>query len=295
MNGLNGQPESAPINPGTDPQQTQATPPQAAPPVSPQDAARQDVYAQYASLYNPQVPSDPPPSQAPEAPQQPSVSASQPQEDPRIAELLSAVEELRQRNAQLESKVNPPPPAPPVEEVHPLQKWVQLMSENKLDEAEKFFIEAYGPKIAAKVQPQLIQSSVEANRAEVEIEKFVTNFEAANQDLLPLRDYVVLGAERRLQMAQNEGKIKTPADFVNEYRKAVTDEANALREKFQLARSAGKEEALTTQRTVLSATTLPPSAMNQNPQPGNTPPQTATSPSDYITMRKNFLTSKMGL
>jgi len=290
---------------------TTLTPPQAAPesptpqpvvestpPSTPQQQARTDVYNQYASLYQqPPVVVEPvvetPVVVAPE----PVVTAPEPVVNPDIQALQQSVRELQEANARLLQQI--PQPAPVVSTstapaIHPMQQWVELMAANKLDEAEEFFLQAYGPKFAAKLQPQFVEQSVAANRAEVEIERFVTQFEANNADLLPLRDYVALGAERRLQAAQNEKKITDPASFVREYQKAVTEEANALREKFQLARGAGKQEALTTKSTVLSATTLTPDSMSNGQQPGANNAPAASTPLDYLTMRKNSMLRAQG-
>lgn len=256
---------------------------------TPQTVARTELYNKidnidYSSLYPQTTPEPTPPVAKPAEvtlPDPPPIDAA------RISQLEATIEELRKQ-------IPTPTPAtpPPAPTVHPMQQWVELMSQNKLDEAEQFFLDNFAPKIAAKLQPQMVEQSVAANRAEVEIERFVTQFETSNADLMPMKDYVVLGAERRLQAAQNEGKIKSPADFVQEYKKAVTDEANALREKFQMARGAGKEEAMNATRSVLSATTLSPSPMSA---PQTSSKQEPSTPADYLAMRRGMLANRMGL
>lgn len=306
-------PQAAPVE--TAPQSTQpvgeSTPQTSQPsqPVyqTPQQASRDEVYNRYNALYETPVQQTQPTAPVETLPSTPQAPVETPPptapSNPDIEFLRNAVTELQRQNAALLSQINPQtPPATPQPEVvstssaqssHALQQWFELMAANKLEEAENFFLETYGPKLAARLQPQLVQQSVEANRAEVQIERFVTEFEAANQDLMPLRDYVALGAERRLQIAKNENKITDPASFVREYQKAVTDEANALREKFQLARGAGKQEALTTRTTVLSATALPPSPISS----GQQQPSGAVveeSPLDYLAMRQKRMLATQG-
>lgn len=281
--------ESTPQAPVQTPQQTER-------------AAVYDKYNQYASLYQPpQQPQAEPTAPTEPAPVvEPTPATPEPSND--LTQLRQAITELQEQNRLLMTKLTQPTtptPEPPVttstaSSLHPMQQWLELMAANKLDEAEQFFLEAYGPKFAAKLQPQMVQQSVEANRAEVAIERFVTEFEANNQDLLPLRDYVALGAERRLEAARNEKKITDPASFVREYQKAVTDEANALREKFQLARGAGKQEALTTRSTVLSATTLPPNPISQGTQQQTEQPVDQSSPMDYMAMRQRRMLAAQG-
>jgi hypothetical protein len=165
------------------------------------------------------------------------------------------------------------------------------MAEGKYVEAQDFLVRVMTPAIQKQIQPSIVQQSVEATNAEQEINKFIATFESENADLLPMREYVAMGAERLLKVAEGEGKIKSPADFTREYRKAVTDSANELRQKFQIARGAGKQEALTTQREVLSAATMEPSGIRP-PQQQTQAPLTA---SDYIAQRRDRMSGISGL
>jgi hypothetical protein len=242
---------------------------------------RQQAYSNYDALYaQPVAPASVVPIAEPGAPV-PVVETPVPQFTDTLA-LQATIAQLQAEVAALKPK----PVALPVVEVAkaPMESWVELMAQSKYTEAEELLFRHFAPRIQAYIQPQLVQQAAASANAEREIQSFITDFERSNTDLLSMRDYVIAGSERRLLAAQNEGKIKSPADFVTEYKAAVTTEANELRVKLQLARGAGRDEALVTRREVLSATTLEPTAI-QMPQ-NNTKPAPMSNV-DYIAMRQN--------
>lgn len=258
---------------------------------TPQEQARAAVYNDYSKLYA-----------APVAVAEPAVEEITPAEPVAQAPDLQALytqqnEVINELRNQIEAlKPKPVAPAPVVDQTAKkvaMEEWVTLMSQGDYAKAEDLLLEVLGPKLQQKMQPQIVQQSVEANNAEREINQFVATFESENSDLMHLKDYVVLGAEKRLERAQNEGKIKSPADFVREYKLAVTEETNTLRKQFQLTRAAGKEEALITRRDVLSATTMEPSGLQQ-PQ-SNSKSQVVATPLDYIAERRAKMAGYQGM
>ena len=244
------------------------------PPVEP--SPRQQIYNNYAALYNQ------PASPAPAEPVAPVVEPPAPVAQPSF-DATALQETISRLQAEVES-LKPKPVAPTVEPPAKavMEQWVEMLAQGKYNEAEELLFKHFTPRIQAQIQPQLVQQATEASNAERQIQSFINKFEKDNADILSMKDYVVVGAERRLQIAQNEGKIKSTADFVREYQKAVTDEATELRTKLQITRGAGKDEAMTTRRQVLNATTMEPSAI-QMPQ-SNQPPAPQSS-SDYIAAR----------
>lgn len=260
---------------------------------TPQEQARTALYAasDYSRLYPTQAATEPvveetPVVAEPAVTQGPDLQVLYTQQTEVINQLRSEIEALK-----------PKPVTPPVvvdtAKKAAMEEWVTLMSQGDYSKAEDLLLEVLGPKLQQKMQPQIVQQSVEANNAEREINQFVATFESENSDLMHLKDYVVMGAEKRLERAQNEGKIKSPADFVREYKLAVTEETNTLRKQFQLTRAAGKEEALTTRREVLSATTLEPSGIQQ-PQSSNKT-QVVSTPMDYIAERRAKMAGYQGM
>ena len=246
------------------------------PPVEP--SPRQQIYDNYAALYNqPAAPPSPEPVapvvEAPAPVAQPSFDATALQET--ISRLQAEVESLKPKPVA-------PTVEPPAKAV--MEQWVEMLAQGKYNEAEELLFKHFTPRIQAQIQPQLVQQATEASNAERQIQSFINKFEKDNADILSMKDYVVVGAERRLQIAQNEGKIKSTADFVREYEAAVTNEANELRSKLQIARGAGKDDALTSRREVLSATTLEPTGI-QMPRDNKQPAPMTTA--DYISMRQN--------
>lgn len=211
-----------------------------------------------------------------------------------FANQQAIIENLQAQITQLQPKPTPAPAVDPTASKAVMEEWVGFMAAGDYVKAEEFLLEKLGPKLQQRMQPQIVQQSVEATNAERDITNFVSSFEETNADLMPFKDYVVLGAERRLNIAQNEGKIKSTADFVREYKLAVTEEANTLRKQFQLSRAAGKQEALTTHREVLSATTLEPNGITQQPaQPKSG--AVASSPLDYIAQRRERMAGYQGM
>lgn len=282
---LDGSPDSTTaVNPQT-PEVQPVTPAQ--PQLTPQDQARQDLYSQYASLYGQQ----PQPPQAPPAPA-PAPATPEPTPPADYQALINdQANQLAAMRAELEA-LKPKPTTPPPAAKDEMEQWVELLANGKYAEAKEYLLKVMAPVLQQQIQPQLVQQSVEAANAEQEINRFISTFETENADLLHVKDYVALGAERRLKIAQDEGKIKSTADFVREYKAAVTNEANELRQKFQIARSAGREEALTTRREVLSATTLEPNGI----RPPNVTAQPVTNdPMSYIQQRRDQLAKVQGL
>lgn len=281
---INGQPEPVP---------TTVTPTEVVettPVVTPQQEARANVYKQYESLYNiPQSEDTQPPVEDTKP-----VEVTDPNADlkAQIAAQEKIIADMRKQMEGFVTKPTPEP-APVVPEKHKMEQWVNILAAGNYDQAEEFFLEHFAPKLQKQIQPQLVQQSVEATNAEQKINEFITTFERDNADLLPVREYVAMGAERRLKIAQDEGKIKSPADFVREYQIAVTSEANDLRERFRLARSAGAQEALTTRREVLSATTLEPTGIQQPPPARQ--PEADMSPMSYLEQRRESMARNQGL
>lgn len=254
----------------------------------------QDRAAIYSKLYTtPEVAAAPaaePEPQTVATPEAPTV----PDYSTLIANQQTIIENLQAQITQLQPKPAPAPTPDPSASKAVMEEWMGFMANGDYVAAEEFLLDKLGPKLQQRMQPQIVQQSVEATNAERDITNFVSSFEDANADLMPFKDYVVLGAERRLNIAQNEGKIKSTADFVREYKLAVTEEANTLRKQFQLSRAAGKEEALTTRREVLSATTLEPNGITQQqgqPKAG----AVASSPLDYIQQRRERMAGYQGM
>jgi len=251
----------------------------------------QERAAIYAKLYEaPQPVAEAAPEPAPTPVEQP---VATPDYNSILAQQQQVIEQLQSQINSLQPKPVTPTPEPTSSKAN-MEEWMNIMAAGDYEKAEEFLLEKLGPKLQQRMQPQIVQQSVEATNAERDITSFVSSFEEANADLMLFKDYVVLGAERRLTIAQNEGKIKSTADFVREYKQAVTEEANTLRKQFQLSRAAGKQEALTTHREVLSATTMEPTGIQQ-PQTTQKPGSVMPSATDYIAQRRERMAGFQGL
>ncbi len=263
---------------------------------TPQEQARSAVYQDYAKLYQ-QAPE--PTVETPvvsETVVTPSTESTPPQVD-----LQALYNEQRATIEALQAQVNSLIPKPVVVDPTPstdvkaqkMEAWVKLMADGKYNEAEDYLFEIMSPRLQAKLQPQIVQQSVEATTAERDITNFISTFESENKDLLPLKDYITMGVDKRLTIAQDEGKIKSTADFVREYKAAVTTEAEAMRKTFQLSRAAGAQAAITSHKEVLSATTMEPSGIQQPPAQNR--PAAMPSTVDYISQRRERMAGFQGL
>lgn len=262
-----------------------------------QEQARQEVYNQYTQLYTQQA--SEPVVEAPAEVVEPAVvAAPEPTMAQMFAQQQAMIESLK---TKLDSFTAPPAalttaPVTPVGPVTPakanMEQWVNFMSAGEYDKAEEFLLEIVAPKLQARMQPQIVQQSVEAGNAEREITNFITQFKVDNADIGHMERYISNAVESRLQTSYSEGKITKPADLVREYKAAVTDETKQLRDTLQLSRAAGREDVRTTRREVLSATTMEPTGVQQ---PAEARPAGPATASDYISQRRERMATYQGL
>lgn len=178
-------------------------------------------------------------------------------------EMTSTLEALRSELAEMKSRLNPP--LQPVTRSEQPRGWVEKIREGKFDEAEASLAEAtmtaMQPRIAAQIEAarqSAYNDALSASQVNVEVDRYMTQVRAANPDILPFERYLQGPVLERMTLAQQTGRVKTPTDFLREYKSAVEAEVGNLRNLGQQFRAAGKDEALTRTADVNRSLSLNP-------------------------------------
>lgn len=257
-----------------DPNQTPGTTPE--PVVTPSEPTpRQAIIDKYEQQYYP--PAEPvvetPAEPVAETPVEPVAPATV---DPQ-AELLSQVMAELQ---ELKKQVTPAPVAPP-----PItqEDWLKLLSEGKKSEGERALAEVLGPQI----QEAAVQKALALMQAERAVTEYNNEVRQKHADLLPMEEYIAMGANARIQEAQASGLIKSPADYVKVYKEAITAEIEKARKLTQSLQGAGAQRATTRVTEVVASQSLKPNPVNNQRDQTTAPaePQIETV-SDYFAKRK---------
>lgn len=275
------------------PTETPAPPqsPETAAPISTQDQNRQALYNQYYGQTGEPAPAEvvtPTPE-----PTAPVVPQSEPAPPPPVAqspEYLEVLQSLRAELADMKAKLPAPPPPPPAPEVE--AKWIPLLREGKIAEAEAAMAEAVaalnGPAITKAAIEQAVSQTREVMRAEAETTAYVTELRIANQDLLPMEPLIAAEAQRLMTAAQQKGNIKTTDDAIRTYKESVAEAVSSARKLYHRIRGEGNQEAQVRNREVLSSRPIPPQAVDTaRPQatPGTPQETPVESPQDYLAKR----------
>lgn len=220
------------------------------------------------------------------APETPVTPAPTPQPD--ITNVLSA---LVQRLESFESRLPAPPaPAPVVETTQ--EDWLKLLAEGKKTEGEKALISVVGPEI----QKAAVQQALSLLKAEQEITSYTTEMRSKNADVMAFDQYIDNAVGARLQAANAQGKIKTPADYVTVYKEAVNAEIENARKIALSLRGDGKLEANTRLREVASQPTLQPNVVNTQREATKAPAeQPVETTEDYFAKRRAQFARNTGI
>lgn len=174
--------------------------------------------------------------------------------------------------------------------------WISLLREGKVAEAEAALAQSIAGKLQGPTVEQAVARAREISRAEANIESFVKDLRTANPEISDLEPFIAMDAQQRLAVVQNEGKIKSTEDAVTYYKKAVLEATDSARKIAQKLRGSGKTEAMTRNREVLSASTLPPQGVDtaraQQTTDSEPVPETAES---YFEKRKALEAQRKGL
>jgi hypothetical protein len=205
---------------------------------------------------------------------------------------------LRAEIEQLKAAMRPaaPPAAEPVAAPATKKDWLALLSEGD----KNGFEQALADTVRQSVEPEVLQRSVseavQLIRAENEVSKFVDDLRRENPELRPYEEYIGFGVQAQIAKAQASGKITSIDSYLSVYKEAVKAEAEKARNLIQQARAAGKTEAQTLQKQVISASTLPPQAIDSNRgAPENPEAPAIQTPEEYFRDRLNRINAGKGL
>lgn len=206
-------------------------------------------------------------------------------------------EEVQQLKQQItEVKQNPPPA--PTQDLTAREKttFVELLRNGDFEAAEELLATKAAKRMESKLTEQMeaLQSKMsERQKIDKQIESFVSDLRRENPEIVPLEELITVKAQAKIQAA--EGRIKSSEDFIREYKKAVQESVEDAKKLIQSYRGAGKEEAMTTKRTVLSASPISPNGVTSNGEAS----QVATSPDvsaeSYVARRQQWKLAKQGL
>lgn len=266
------------------------------PSLTPQQETREQLYAR---VYGPGTPVEPAVPAAPPAPVTPAV-------DPQLAETLSNLQaELAALRAAQAPQQPQTPPAPV--EVTPEQKlqWVEKIRQGDFAGAEASMRDSIAAQIKReqlaeieRLRSQSYQDSLQAVQVQMDMREYLNETRRNNPDLVQFERYLNAPVAEAMNAAQAAGKIKTPQDFLREYKTAVTSTLEDFRKLSQAFRAAGKDEALVRERQVLSSQPLTPQQVQsiQAPQPGSQNPSgEGETMQDYFARRRADESRRRGL
>jgi hypothetical protein len=274
-----------------------------APPASPQDTSRAALYEQYyATQPTGETPAPAVAVPTPEAPAQ----VAQPSESvtPPVAqippEFLTVLQGLQEKIAGLEAKLPAPPATPTTPEAE--SKWISLLREGKIKEAETAMAEHVaalnGPALTQQAIQQAVAQTREVMRAESEAATFVAQLRTENQDLLPMESLIAAEAQRLMNVKQQSGTIKTTDDAIRTYKESVTEAVSSARKLYHRIRGEGNQEAQVRNREVLASRPIPPQSVDTSrPQVTGQQPQAPPeeTPQDYMARRLAIQNWQKGL
>lgn len=175
--------------------------------------------------------------------------------------------------------------------------WLELLRQGKIAEFEEALANTIAAKFVPQAKSEATTEALDLFRIETELTSYVDDLRRKNPDLMPLEDTIAAKAKVRLEAAQASGKIRSADEYIKAYKNAVEQSVGEARSIIQTIRAAGKEDANTRNREVLSSSTVAPGAVKQVDRT-NIPVKTgpvAETPEDYIAKRRAFQNRSSGL
>lgn len=157
-------------------------------------------------------------------------------------------------------------------------------------------------EIRKSLQPELEQvrqgaynDALQANQLQNEMNIYLSDVRVKNPDLVQFERYLQAPVAERIEAARRSNRVNTPQDFIREYKSAVDAEVTELRKLGLQFRAAGKDEALTRSREVVSSSTLQPQQINQGQITNGTQQAQVETEQDYFARRKADEMRRRGL
>ena len=212
-----------------------------------------------------------------------------------ITGLKTELEALKERvTIASQPPVTPQVPAPSGGEAQS-DDWLSYLQQGKFDEGKRALQEEMERTVGARIRQQAVSETLETFRIQQEATKYVEDLRRENPDVLPLEDLVSIRVAQRMEKAKSEGKLKSAQDFLDVYKASAKAEVESARNIVHQLRADGKNEALVTKRTVLSATPLTPSAVNSERSTPQSQPTSPETTEDYISKRMQITQRMKGM
>lgn len=199
-------------------------------------------------------------------------------------QLLQAVQALQNEVTTLRS-------TPQSQQIvaEPSVGWVERIRQGDFEGAQRVIAE----EVQRSIKPQLeqvrqeaYQQAINATTVNLEMDRYLNKVRSDNPELAHFERYLNAPVAQRVELAKSQGRVKNGDDLVREYKAAVDAEVAELRNLGLQFRAAGKTEALTRNREVLSSTPLQPQQVqSQTSQSSAATPQAETT-DDYFARRK---------
>lgn len=217
-----------------------------------------------------------------------------PQPEDSNKQLLELIGQLKSELAEVKQTLTKPTTPDPASIVQ-APSWLELLKDGKVEEAEA----ALAQKIKTQILPEAVSTAStdarEKMQAEYEIQGFIKDLRTNNPDLMPLEAYIANEAQSKLNSLQSEGKIKSTRDFVDTYKRIVSESLTNARNIARTLRGQGKQEGLTIKQEVLSASTVAPNPVQTQPQTTESKEPQPESSQDYIAKRQAWTSQTRGL
>lgn len=164
--------------------------------------------------------------------------------------------------------------------------------------------EALERSISAKITPQIeaarqkaYEEATAAAQVQLEMDRFLGSVRQTNPDLIQFEKYLQGPVNERMALAQQVGRLRTPQDFLREYKAAVNDEVTNLRNMGLQFRAAGKDDAQSRIVDVNRSTPLNPQQVQSNQVSQQASPQNpqGESTEDYFARRRADESKRRGL
>lgn len=227
---------------------------------------------------------------------------TQTDEDETANQLLEYISNLVKKVESLESRLGNNSTQPKTEETKPTEekvkgKWIQLLADGKIEEAEAAMREALGVKTVDEqaIRTEAARTAMEQIKAQQRIDDINNNIRKNNPELVKMESFIGSRLQASMQDAVDSGKIKNPSDYVQFYETSLNklvDEARGIIQEF---RAAGAQQATVVKKEVLSSQTLPPNSVTNREPAKSDDTEVDDSPLDYFEKRKQLMLRQRGM
>ncbi len=200
----------------------------------------------YEQMYGRPAPS-PSPTQSPEPTTPAPVAATQGSEE--VIQILNSLkaelEELRS------TRVSPPSPTQPSTPPAAEPRWVDLVREGKIDEADAFLRKQIIAEATPLILEQVRSEATRNSGLEKQITAWNETLRSGSPEVVDFEDVIATRVEKELIDMMNRGLVKDDASYIDAYKKVTSKHVDNAKQQIQRIRAGGKIEAQTAHSQVL--------------------------------------------